>query len=380
MSSNYFIYNNVKYIIEYNNEKIIIFKEDNNKKELLSEEENTKIKKLLNSKYSYIYNSSIINNLVYQNDNIEKKEYIINMLNWLERIIPQECRNNLYRNLKTLRTELNANVNLDKLEKSTTRYSTSGGYNTKSNMIVISSAALVGLWDIAKRTNNPQDFYSRHYSQNLLHELVHMASSNYNYETNVSLCGFDVYPALYENDKNRGLTEGFTEIISMAGYPNTVEISSKYYIEECIINQLIQLIGTETVIRSFFSNLGVMPLQLELNKLIDNQEKAYNLFRNIECNYTIRDLAAEQNILGNIQSSLLDYLEVKLDMMVQYSSIEEISDTLKTYEAMLITPNVLKKIGLNPQAYYGLTESVNKFDAIKTKCLLNLRDNKKSSL
>ena len=31
--------------------------------------------------------------------------------------------------------------------------------------------------------------------------------------------------------KSRGLTEGYTEILSMAGVPGTIEISSGYYIE-----------------------------------------------------------------------------------------------------------------------------------------------------
>ena len=34
-------------------------------------------------------------------------------------------------------------------------------------------------------------------------------------------------------------------------------------------------------------------------------------------------------------------------------------------------------ININPQDYLGVADSIAKFDAIKTKCLLNLRDNKK---
>ena len=46
-----------------------------------------------------------------------------------------------------------------------------------------------------------------------------MSSGKYDHYTKVSCCGFDKYPAEDERDKNRGLTEGFTEIISMVGVP-----------------------------------------------------------------------------------------------------------------------------------------------------------------
>lgn len=87
------------------------------------------------------------------------------------------------------------------------------------------------LWKISQLTSNPKDFYFRQYSQTLLHELSHMASSNYDSETKTSLCGFDKFPTDNESEKNRGLTKGYTEILSMAGVPGTIEISLGYYIE-----------------------------------------------------------------------------------------------------------------------------------------------------
>ncbi len=377
MNNLFFVYNNTKYIVELNENKPIIYKEVDGIKQLLSEEEKDNINKLLNSKYSYIYDSTTLSNLVFKNSAIDKKEYIINFLNWLEKIIPQDCRTNLYRNVQTLRTTTMPDTNL---QKSVTYYnedSRVAGYNTSNNVLMINDKSLQELWKLAQQDSNPNEFYYRHYAKTILHELAHMASSNYNNETGVSLCGFDRYPAQEERDKNRGLTEGFTEILSIIGVPNTAEISSNYYIEASIINQLVQIIGYESFIRAYFSNLRTEPMEDELNELIEDPIKCNQLFRDIELNYNVRDLCSSQNILGNIQLSLLDYFDRKLELMSYDSTIEEISSALQAYESMMITPEKLKMININPQDYLGVADSIAKFDAIKTKCLLNLRDNKK---
>ena len=76
----------------------------------------------------------------------------------------------------------------------------------------------------------------------------------------------------------------------MAGVPGTIEISSGYYIEECLINQIIQLIGPQVFLKSYFGNKGTVLLEKELRKIIDNEKLAFELFRNIELNYQIKDL------------------------------------------------------------------------------------------
>ena len=206
-----------------------------------------------------------------------------------------------------------------------------------------------------------------------------MASSYYNDEMGISYCGFDRYPAGSENEKNRGLTEGFTEIVAMAGIPNGTSISSNYLVEVLLLNQLFQLVGNETIVRAFFSNQGIYPIQEKLYELINDPVKCYELFRNIELNFNIRGITNEQNVLGGIQLSLLDYLDAKLESMQQTSSIEEISKLLQDFEAAMITPERLKMMRINPQCYYGIAESLSKYDAIKTKCLLSMRDSRRSN-
>ena len=206
-----------------------------------------------------------------------------------------------------------------------------------------------------------------------------MASSRYDSDTKISLCGFDRFPAENEEDKNRGLTEGFTEIISMAGVPGTIEISSGYYIEACLINQLIQIVGNEVFLKSYFSNLGTQPIQEKMNEVINNPTMSFNLFRNIELNYNIRDINEEQNILGNIQSSILDYLDKKIELLLDENRVNEISDILANYELMMITPEKLKIMQKNPQQFIGIDENINKFNEIKNKYKSYLNEEIKSS-
>lgn len=194
MDNNYFVYNGKKYIVEYKEKTINVYKYNNGKIEILSDEEKQIIKQLLNNKHSYEYDNSMLTSLVNANPEIENREYIMNFLNWLESIIPEECRDNFYRNIKTLKTTLNTNIDLSQIEPSSIGYSTSAGYNTNSNNLTMNENSLRTLWRIAQLNANPQDFYWRHYSQTLLHELAHMSSSKYNRETKISLCGFDKFP------------------------------------------------------------------------------------------------------------------------------------------------------------------------------------------
>lgn len=379
MNNNYFVYNGEKYIVEYKNNIISIYKYNNGNFELLFGEELQSIKILLNTKYGYTYDSELLNNIVNDNPKMENKEYIINFLSWLENVIPKDCRDNFYRNVATLQTNLNIDVDLSNCQSSESEYSISAVYNTSSNSLTMKENFLRELWRIAQSNANPQDFYWRYYSNTLLHELAHMASSRYDAETKSSLCGFDKFPSENEDDKNRGLTEGFTEIISMAGVSGTMEISSGYYIEACIINQLIQIIGNETFLKSYFSNLGTKPMQERLNEIINNPNISYNLFRSIELNYNIGDINEEQNILGNIQLSILDYLDKKIELLLSDNIVNEASRVLTNYESMMISSEKLKIMQKNPQQFVGIDESIKKFTEIKNKYEQYLNEGTKSS-
>ena len=377
-----FEYNGIVYSVVYKNDEIIIYKLNNGNYVLLNDKEQENIKKMLYSQYSYIYNSEYLDYLVSKNVNIENKAYLSNFLLWLENLIPIGCRSNFYRNISTLKTKLNINCKENELDHFSNSI-VSGGYDTMNNLISIREDKISDLHKIANLTSNPENFFWVHYSQTLLHELVHMSSSNFNCNNSVSLCGFDVYPPTKIENQNRGLTEGFTELISMAGVPGTVEMASGYYVEASIVSQMILLVGPDVFLKSFFSNLGISELKLKFQELINDPDKIYQLFRQIELNFQIRNLDDKQNVLGNIQSTLLDYLEVKIKKIYEEGDFKTISNIFNMYEQFLITPDKLKLMGKNPKNYLGLSLSLDEFMNLKKAYLDrfdfmdDMRDDKK---
>ena len=378
MDNLFFVYNNIKYFVEYIDKKMNIFKFYNGEKTKLTGVEEENIKTLLNSKDSYIYDSEILTNLIKGNIQIENKEYVLSYLQWLEKIIPEDCRSNLYRNIKDLKYMKKLDAYSSNNKSYSSGYPVVAEYNTKTNSLNIDEKSISELWQVAQTTDNPQEFYFKHYARVLSHELNHMASSNYNYETDISLCGFDKYPTDDISEHNRGLTEGFTEIISSAGLSNSIDSSSNYYIEASFINQLFQIIGTESFVRAYFSNLGVAPMQEELYKIIEDYNKSFQLFRDIETYFDVKDFCNEQNIVGNIQLTLLEYLDKKLDSILDYFHVDEIRRILSIYENMIITPEKIREMGKNPQQFYNVVESVNKFKSMKNRYELFINDSLKS--
>lgn len=367
MDNIYFIIDGIKYIIVYKDNTFEIFTERDNALNKLTIEEENKIKNLLNSKIGDIYYSEKLVQIVNNNDKLEHKDYLLNFLNWLENCIPQELRENFYNNLSTLKTELHLDLILpeDEAKLSYDTGGTVGSYSVRENRIRMNEALLLSTWKTAKTTDNPADFYWKEYSEALLHELAHMASSSYNKETGVRLSGFDKFPPILLRDKNRGLTEGFTELIAMAGVPGTIELASGYYIEVRLINQMIQIIGLDAFQKSYFGNLGTLELEKEFCNLINDTAKAFELFRNIEINYQLGEPKEKQNILGKIQMSLLDYLKKKLEILYAQNDIDSINQILYIYENMIISNEVLDITGKNSKNYDGITESMIRFQEIK---------------
>jgi len=375
MNNVYFVLNNVKYVFIYENESLNIFKEVDSQIVNLNSEEEEDIKKILDSKRNYIYNTDLLVELINKNDQIENKQYIYNFLSWLENVIPLDYRNNFYNNIKTLKTDLKLDYEFSSnniLEHN--KYGSTASYNVKENTLIMDAKTLEGLWRIAKTTKNPKDFYWKEYSQILLHELCHMASSKYDEKTAVALCGFDKYPTEIEKEKNRGLTEGFTESLSMAGVVDTIEFSSGYYIEACLVNQLMQLVGYNTLAKSYFGNMGTSLIEEVLQDIGYDKEKAEKLFRNIELNYNLGHFDGKQNVLGSIQLSLLDYLDKKCELLYEKNDIPGLNNTLSLYEQMIVTPDKLKLMLKNPDNYDLLTDSLLKLECIKSKYRVDTND------
>lgn len=362
----YFIMNNEKIFIEIKDSNIILKKYVNGILTQLKENQKKEIMDKLKTKNGYNYDSQMLIELMHSNPSLNSNfEYYYNFLSYIEAIIPEEFKSNFYNNLKTLQIELNLNIE-PKTDDEKKFYTICGGYNTKDNKIVMSPESINQLKKISEVTNDPNTFFWKHFNKDLLHELFHMASSHYDKETGTSLSGFDKYPANNIYDSNRGLTEGMTEVLSCCGIPGTIEIACAYYIEELFINQLIQIVGTQPVLDSYFGNLGNNLLCEKLCEITDDVVKASSLFALIDFNYSLHKKNVEQTILGTIQSRLVDYYSQKILMDIENGiSKSEIRKSMDIYKNMLVTKDVLNTMKKDPSNYPNLDGSIEAYNNLE---------------
>ena len=369
MDNNFIILDFGKVYIVWENDERKFYKEDNGRFVSLSFDEFKIVSSLFNKSKHDNYYSERINSILSNNNDIDNKEFVINFLNFLESIIPENCRDNFYRNLETVKIKLNFDTDFLNSQTNESSFLKVGNYNVKYNIFHMEQSYLKRLWEIAQKNSNSEDFFWKEVCLDILHELSHMASSRYDSDTNISYCGFDKYPYTKQSDGNRGITEGMTEVIAMTGVPNTIEISSGYYIEASFINQLMQILGRDVIIESYFSNKGTIELEKELDKYQSDFLNSKLLFRRIEDNFYLKDFDGKQGLLAGIQSDLIEYYGNKLLYCIRNGlmSIDEVNQSLYVYESVLITSQKIKLMMKNADNYIGLGDSVEKFYSVRKK-------------
>ena len=294
---------------------------------------------------------SIINN----NKNIKLDNNIKNYLKILEKIIPEELRNNFYTNLGKVKI-INNDYSIQETYFGTNNGAT-GKYIESSNTITILSSYIYK--SAIQEGCDKNEAYKCIY-QCLLHELIHMASSNYNEETGKTSSGFNNPSSL----KNNGLTEGLIETISSAIVNPKYNINSGYNIERYIVNQLMTIIGQNPLIYSLFANKGTQLLEEKLNTITKETNLSYELFRHIETIHTQKTYITKTKELEKVQDILLFYLSQKITNLEQENKISEIENTLKTYSRWFITKDKLLKLGYDPNIYKNLEKNEEHFNEI----------------
>lgn len=377
MKKCYFIIHGIKFIFVYDNGNRKILKEENGQLLPLSQEEQEVIDKIFTYDNEYIYYmSKKLSQILLDNNKLDADLHIYRLLEWLEQVIPEACRENFYRNLSTLQIHQNLDAMNDE-QVDAFKEGTTANYNAQTNTINVNKNFISSLWKLAQTTNNPQVYFEKAYYETLLHEMTHMASTKYDPETEICYSGFDTFPGIGFNDRNVGLTEGMTEIVAMAGIPDTDEISSGYYIEASLVNQIILIIGNEEVIHSYFSAAGVDGIKHKLSEFGLSDMVASYLLNLIECNFVIRKNQSSDYLtdsLSAIQSTLLNCFEVKCNREINSPSFDRknLEALFSRYESMLVTSSVLKQNGLNPNHYTGLEENIEKFYSLRNKYLTEL--------
>ena len=342
MKDSYFILNNNTYILSYIDFNLEVFKFENDQKVPVSESEKEMVKDLLKKHNTYIY-SSRGELVASNNESISSDQYAINTIELAESKIPEELREKFYKNLETLKI-----VEVDALDKGRV-----SEYNSVTNTIAHLNGA-----DTRKVTRA------------IVHDLFHMGSSDCDLNNGKILVGYDSI----ENDTskyNRGLTEGFTEVLALNAVPiGEDEIyTNGYPIETSLAYQLCQIIDANVMLDAYFNNKGTKPLEKELNELINTPAKAERVFRNMEFNYRLTPESSQTNSLGNVQSDLIDYFDQKLELALSNSGheITDITGMINRYGQSLITEEMLINMGEDLNKYDGIRESIIKFQQVRDK-------------
>lgn len=355
---NYFIHPNFgKIIIIYNykNDTKEFYIEENDILFEPSQSELKEIENLFKKPNDEIWYSELLKNSIENNPKIDFKEYILTILEALESIIPEKYRENLYRNIKKLEIDFHS--------KSDTNSLYEGEYNIKNNKIKIYESFIQETWNKIPQDEKSEETYNCMFLCSVVHELLHMTSSKYDPENETLSCGFDNKPYKKESDKNRGLTEGFTELIAFQMSGNPYERLSAYMVQALLANQLRTIIGNEVMIESYFGNLGIKQMEDELQEIVPNKELSYNLFRDIDNSYWLNNSDLANCSTSLAQTTLITYFFAKISKEINESSttVEEINNQIKQFEAMLITEEKLKMNGKDPKLYLGIKESVEYF-------------------
>ena len=364
MNDCYFNYKNKRYVINIVDYDYKIYRIKDNKRVNLTEEENKDIDELFNNKYSYIYESVLLNNIINENDKIEEKDLVIKILEWLESIIPDSAKEKFYKNLSSVKLSMSINKLYDDVDLKDNY--PRGRYYTKENKIEIPDKTLSFLLTKSKYKNDNNELFWNDLSHILLHEFIHMASTKYDSSKEVVESGFDLIPTTRIN-MNRGLTEAYTEFLASIGSPQHSEGTNGYFIEVCLLGQLIQITGNDIFLNSYFNNEGTKPIENKLNKLIDNSYLSFALFRNFEMNFVLGDKEEKGGLVYEIQMTILDYLDKKLELLVGEGKFEMVKKILLKHESLIIDSKKLKEFYESDKDYSLVDRSVERFEKLKEK-------------
>ncbi len=357
-NKSYFIIDNTKYIIIYEKTSYKIYKELNNSIEELTDEEKQKLDFVINQKAPEYHESRILDETIESNKELKLYGNMKFYLEQLEKLIPENLRYNFYNNLKTVKLIYN-DYSIRGNHKGAI-----GRYREKDNTIVILTDPLE---QSLLKMNCSEEEIIRAIDQCLLHEFVHMASSSYNQEKKESYSGFD-------QDKyipNTGITEGFTDVISIILTKTKVRLLTGYNMDRFLINQLIILTDWNLMIESFFGERGTQDIEKYLNNLGKNYginpSTSQELFRRINTNFILRDVSSELNELENIQNTLLMYLDFKLELLEKEGKFKELDNIIKMYSNWLITPEKVEELGYSSKVYINLDKNEKLFNQITDK-------------
>ncbi len=229
----------------------------------------------------------MLDEIIKNNPELVKHPSIIPLVHKIETLIPENTRENFYRNLKTLRIEFSATNELS-------------NYNFSENKIVINPNFKQYL------SKNDLEGVNEQYllESTMCHELLHMASTKCYDELELIHSGLAAYTPDGKN-LNVYLNEGCTEMLAQQFYPNAV-LNSGYSDVTDVVYILTNLVGIDAIKNIYFSNGLAIRLQKALGE-IANEEEVKKLFNYIELLFWNKN--NDENYTWVLESIIFNYLK-----------------------------------------------------------------------
>ena len=340
-------------------------------KEYDKEEINTLFNVFSKPNNQFLY-SELLNSIIANNDNINKSGNLItDVLEYIERLIPENARENFYNNLKTLKInlefptvqELRTPINMNNI--------VSPNYDMYNNQVNINKELIKLFYREAISNGYYVDQYiTQELSEILMHELLHMSSTNIKEKST----GFINPNEARLFSENYGLTEGYTDYITQTSQNR---YDRKYPMFDVFAHDISLLIGDSTMKSIYFSGEGPRRVQDELNKIINDDGVSFHLlgaieefFETIYNNGEIKKYP-KNNILVNINHLLNEYLYAKINQLKEKGSPkEEIENLINNFK--MVDEKYLINYGINPDLHMGVRFSIDEFNSI----VENFRENK----
>lgn len=315
------------------------------------------------------------------NFKILNKDYIEYLTGLIFSFLDEKYHKSLRRNLKSLKFKYEPLLLSEIPAYNNNEFLSAGGYFIQENTIEIYGNGILGYYSMSKNEVNPDKYYYDKLKTVLIHELFHVASTNYDYKDKELKVGFSTSPSKETGDVNQGLTEAITELLTLELLEIT--IPEDYFFELYLAKQLMVLVSRDIILDSFFNNEGIIEIKRELMKYGVDDNRVEHIFFLFEENYYLINFDENEHkrniLLSSLQFEFINILHKKLIN----SSLpkEEILYKLNEFEDILVTPELATALGYSNNELVGLDKNINHFNSVKRSILTNVKINEnKNSL
>lgn len=247
------------------------------------------------------------------------QDNFIGLLRNIESIIPDDCRDNFYRNLQVMRIS----------------FDTERSFSLVSAPLIGIDKRFVSFVDNHIYSNTGLD-YEEELLMMTYHELLHISSNTFQVidDKVVGASGFQDIPKIKDNkyvyekeDEFNGLTEGFTQYLTLVAFGRNFDKDLSNYGEQLSsVRKLVEKVGLETMKKAYFNNRnGMEPIK---DKLVEIGEDP-NLYLELEEQCHV----AEQRFTRN------DTIEATQDVKtsdIRKETAELVQSALQTQEQVQV--------------------------------------------